>query len=524
MTTRFFNARIWDFSAERAREAQLTEESGVIRAVSFDKDPLPADRSVDCGGRLLLSGFVDSHMHLPGSQLYRRHGVYLMECTTLAEYQRALLPHRNDQGILRGFGWNQQVFQEDPAALAQLRRFLDETFPQLPVALFSDDYHSCLCNACLLRQAEEFLPAQTLPEDGLLTERMVFALMDGYPPLAFARQDVEDALLACQELYLSRGITAVQSLMAIGMEDETCLDAVCGLAEQGEWHLHVNFAVTAHPGSSPRKVLETLRTRQRRQGPLVRLDTVKIYADGVVDNASAFLLKPYSDCRGRGIPIWEEGELERFCTFFDREGVQIHVHVIGDGAAEEITWALERAMAQNGRVRNENRHVLAHCQLVDEAAAERMGRLGLYAALQPFWFPGKRVYGVDAERLGDRAEACYPCASLLERGAVVTLGSDLPVTPDPSPLVGMACAMNRRKEEERLTFSQALEAYTAAGMRQLGQGDEAGIIAPGYRADFVLVDGASEDFSADAVARMKVARTYVGGQCVYEREACAPED
>lgn len=515
-TIRFFHAFTPVEPGGALRPVQLTVKDGLIQTVSYEETPLQARRQVDCGGRVLLPGFVDSHLHLPGSFLYRRHGVELMDCGNLADCCRALEAHSGARTALRGFGWNQMIFQDDPQALPSFQTFLNRTFPAVPVALFSDDYHSCIVNRALLNAVSDQLPQGYWDgETGLLRERAVFALLHSFPALTFRREEIVDSILAFQDFLLSRGIVAVQTLMPIGMTEDVCFDILQELEAQGHWRLHVNFAVTAHPEDDPRDVLSRYRALEARQSPLIRLRTVKLYIDGVLDNKSAFLAAPYEGEETCGVPIWGDRALETFCTFFDRENIQLHAHVIGDAAAGQIVRALRAAMEANGHSRNENRHTLAHLQLVRGEDRRAIGRLGLGCALQPFWFPQEQPYPVDLLRIGGRAERVYPCADLLKGGGRVSFGSDSPVTPDPAPLAGMACAMGRSCREQRLSFPEALGAYTAAGAWQLFQEEEIGRVAPGFRADFVLVRAPEGLESPEAVQASAVVRTYLGGEAAW---------
>ena len=468
---------------------------------------------------ILLPGFTDSHMHLPGSLLYQRCGVDLMDCSSLEEYRQRLRAVRPGRQVLRGFGWSQQLFQNAPGAAEAFFSFLNQAFPSLPVILFSDDYHSCICNQALLKAAAAFLPPACLTtQTGVLTERSVFSLLHHMPALSFQSDEIEGALLACQALLCSRGITSVQTLMPIGMDEDVCWNVLQDLERRGLWHIHVHCAVTAHPADDPDRLLERCRAFQARQSPLVRLRTIKLYVDGVVDNGSAYLRAPYQGSADCGSPVWRTEQLTQFCTRMDREGFQIHAHTIGDAAAAQITCALQQAMQANGRPHNENRHVLAHLQLADPATVSAIGAHALLCALQPFWFAQTEIYAVDRARLGSRAQAEYPCRSLLEQGAVVSFGSDSPVTPDPAPLLGMSCAMNRQDHSERLTFAQALRAYTEGGAYQLFSEKESGRIAPGLRADFVLLRAPETFPDPSALSAAAVSRTYIGGQCIWTEQ------
>lgn len=514
---RFFHLNLYNTATNQFEPAQLVVDHGIITAVERSNVPLAADRQIDCGGMALLPGFTDAHLHLPGSLLYQRHGVNLMGCSTLDEYRENLRAFpAAGQTMLRGFGWSQRLFQDTPGALNAFVSFLNQAFPNLPVVLFSDDYHSCICNNKLLEIASAFLPSAAFrTHTGILTERSVFSLLHHLPGLAFQQEEIEEALLAYQSMLCARGITAVQALMPIGMNEDACWRALQSLERRGLWHLHVCFAVTAHPTSRPERLLARYQALKARQSPLIRLHTIKIYIDGVVDNGSAFLKAPYEGSARCGSAIWNTEQLVDFCTRCDHEAIQLHAHVIGDAAAAQVTRALERAMAANGHLHNENRHVLAHLQLADCATAAKIGRLALLCALQPFWFAQEEIYAVDLAQLGERAQREYPCSSLLQQGARISFGSDSPVTPDPSPLLGMYCAMNRQDNSERLTFSQALAAYTSAGAYQLFRENEAGRIAPGYRADFTLLHTPAAFPSLSALSAASVARTYIGGQCIW---------
>lgn len=517
-TDRFFNALALIGPEGILCPIQFTVENGVIRAVSRQSAPLAAQRQFDCGGQVILPGFIDTHLHLPGSTLYQRHGVDLMSCSSFSDYCQALERHSGDHAPLRGFGWSQTVFQSAPSALSDFQAFLNRTFPSLPTALFSDDYHSCIINRALAETVGPSLPEGFWDRDtGLLRERAVFALMEAVPALSFRPGEIESTLLAFQTHLLSFGVTAVQTLMPIGMTEDACFRALKSLEAQGLWKLGVNLAVTAYPQDDPAVVLQRFRALEACRSDRIRLHTVKIYIDGVVDNKSACLSAPYEQSGERGAPIWTDSALERFCARFHRAGIQIHAHVIGDAAANQITRVLESVMGSD--TSNRNRHVLAHIQLAEQEARERIGRLRLFCALQPFWFPQDKFYPVDLDLLGrDRVSGEYPCRDLLRRGAVITFGSDSPVTPIPNPLTGVACAMGRGAKEERLSFQEALDAYTASAARQLFREKEAGRIAPGLRADFALLKAPAGLCTPQGAASATVTRTFINGECVYSRE------
>ena len=515
---RFFNAQLYDPSKNIFFPGELLVEDGYIAAVVHNGTSLSASEEIDCGGAVLLPGFMDTHLHLPGSFLYERHGVNLMGCDSLDAYRDKLLCAKHNGKVLRGFGWNQRIFQQDTSALPAFQTFLNDQFPRLPVILFSDDYHSCICNRVLLKRAADFLPNNNqIQTTGLLKERALFSLLHHLPELSFQPHEIRDALLAFQAMLFSRGITAVQTLMPIGMDEAVFRDILQELSIQGLWKLRTRCALTVHPTDAPAEIIRRYHALQEKDTATVRLGTVKLYVDGVVDNASAFLQQPYCNSKNRGAPIWTDAALHDVCAALDNENIPIHAHVIGDAAAAQIASALEFAMQKNGHTHNENHHVLAHVQLADPKTIAQIGRLSLFCALQPFWFPQSEIYPMDEIMMGSRAQSEYPCASLLHSGARVTFGSDSPVTCDPNPLCGMSCSMSRQNTTERLSFSQALAAYTSTAAHQLFF-PHSGTIAPQQNADFILIHAPKVLNTVQGLTAASVKQTYIGGSCVYNKQ------
>jgi len=252
----------------------------------------------------------------------------------------------------------------------------------------------------------------------------------------------------------------------------------------------------------------------------VRVRTVKLFADGVIESGTAALLAPYDDnpC-SCGIPNWTPEQLKEGATAFTADGFQLHVHAIGDAAIRHTLDAVEACGA--------HRPVIAHTQLVDPTDLPRFAALGAVANFEPFWFQQDPVMVELTEpRLGpERSARQYPMRSILRSGAPVSFGSDWPVSKI-DPLAGIAVAATRRTPdgeplggwtpEQKVSVAEAVAAYTTGTAVQAGT-DGVGRIEVGQPADLVVIGAALGDVDPMDLHDVPVERTYLRGTEVFSR-------
>ncbi|MGB9779187.1 MAG: amidohydrolase, partial [Candidatus Bathyarchaeales archaeon] len=194
--------------------------------------------------------------------------------------------------------------------------------------------------------------------------------------------------------------------------------------------------------------------------------------------------------------------------------LQVGVHAIGDRAIEMVLKAFGRAL----RVfpRENHRHRVEHCSVLNPKLIREMKRLELIASVQPhfivsdFWVK---------ERVGvERARWVYPFKTLMKRGIVVASGSDCPVEPI-NPLLGVWAAVARKSfEEERLTVEEALRSYTVDAAYACFSEDRFGRIEVGMLADFVVLSDDLFSVPPEKIRDVRVEMTVVGGKVVYRRD------
>ena len=266
--------------------------------------------------------------------------------------------------------------------------------------------------------------------------------------------------------------------------------------------------------------------RRRHTGALFAADTVKFFADGVIEGHTAYLDEPYADTPGdRGFPEWPAGALEAASVAASAAGFELHYHAIGDAgtAAALDAIAAARAAGLGG-----DRPAITHVQLTRPGDIERFAALGVTAVLNPYWFlRDDYFYDLQVPYLGpERAEREYPMASFFAAGVPVASASDFPVTVPPDPLVGIQVGVMRWAAgeaalgdvlwpEERVTVEQMIDSFTIAGARAHRLDDETGSLEPGKSADLIVLDTNILIVPPEQIGAARVLLTVFGGDEVY---------
>jgi predicted amidohydrolase YtcJ len=486
---------------------------------------------IDLGGRFVMPGFNDAHLHLSNAGLQKLR-VDLMGVKTLDEFRRRVRPKvetaRPGEWILGG-GWDETLW---PGKSLPSRRDLDEISGGHPVFLDRVDGHLAVANTRALQLAS-VTAASKDPQGGLIdrdengqptgilreTAQHAVRTVIPDPTHEMRRQGIEVALVDLAE----HGITSAQDYSP-------------------EWENFQIYEELEKEGKLTARISEWLpfdesieelrRKRDSHPRADLRLHTgmLKGFMDGSLGGHTAALLEPYADDpKNSGLPRYEAAQLNEMARERVLAGFQLGFHAIGDKgvqmALDAFAEAEKAAREQNVKTANggaDLRLRVEHAQITTPVQIARFKELNAIASMQPSHLLTDMRWAQD--RLGPkRAATSYAWAAFLNAGVPLAFGTDYPVEPV-TPFRGLYAAVTRRSEDgrqeyfpsQKLTMDQAVVAYTSGSAFAEFEEKEKGKLAPGMLADFVVLDRDITAVAPEKLLFTKVLRTVVSGKTVYE--------
>ncbi|ETK38128.1 amidohydrolase [Microbispora sp. ATCC PTA-5024] len=507
---------------------------GVIAAAGPESDLArlaPGAETVDLDGGLLVPGFTDAHIH-PVQAGLERAKCDLSEVYGLDDYLARIASYAEahpDREWVDGGGWDMSAFPGGLPHRSQLD-FLDR-----PAYLIQRDHHAAWVNTRALELAgitrdtpdpadgrierdPDGTPSGVLHEGamdlvGLLTPR----------PTA---GDLLDALLDAQQYLFSLGITGWQDAIVgsyAGSDDQ--LPAYLSAASSGRLRARVVGALWWDRTRGAEQIPGLVERRAMAEGlDRFRATSVKIMQDGIAENFTAAVIEPYCRCGGTGLSYVEPALLDRYVKELDALGFQVHFHAIGERAVREALDALTGTDP-------DNRHHVAHLQIITPEDVPRFAALGVTANLQPLWATHHaQMDELCIPYLGEeRSSWQYPFADLVRHGTRLAGGSDWPVS-SADPLQAMHVAVNRTEPggsvhvsyptaltpflpEQSLDLRTVMTAYTA-GSAWLNR-SPAGVIEEGRPADLAVLDRDPFALEPGEIWTTGVRMTFVDGVPVH---------
>jgi predicted amidohydrolase YtcJ len=555
--TLLVNAHVFtaEYGAPYAEAVALRGERilAVGSLASVEKAAGASARRIDLGGKFLMPGMIDAHAHPVGSRLVLGGGFTLITANfpdsggSIPDLER-FVGKTMDEGTSRigdvifigtiDIGYWRHAAEID-AALSSGR------FANVPIALIGSDGHTAWGNRLLRQRAG--ITAKYLR--GLTpAERAYYGFGREFNPNGFVVDvgltRLRQSLPApSQAFMLSAGEAGVKHLNSLGITgwlDAAAAGVVGGdvplkadesgplqvyreMSRRGELTAHVAAYPVIRPASGLAQldVVESLR-REFSGVPNLTVPGLKVFADGVVEfpSQTAALTQPFRNS-GRSSPLlFDPGKFNALVVEADRRGLIVHIHAIGDLAVKASLDAF--GAARDANPRSTLPHTLTHAQFVDVEDVPRFAQYQVIAALQLLWAVADPSTNEEIKPYIDPAihARMYPARSLLEAGAVIAGASDWPVS-SANPFEAMAQAETRTGPQgvldagQRMPREAMLYAYTRHSARVLNQLDAIGSIAPGKRADLVLVDRDVLTEPVDRMREAKVVWTMFGGRIVY---------
>lgn len=518
------NARIHTLDPSRPTASALAFERGRIVAVGGEELPaeFPRAEKEDMGGRVILPGLTDAHLHLMRYAL----ALQQVDCETASKEEclrrvAARVAETRPGAWVCGHGWNQNAWDGAWPTAADL----DRLAPHTPVFLTAKSLHAAWANSEALRLAGvdaatpdpphgQFLRDEGGQPTGILLEEAYLQVQKAIPLPSL--EEVVAALRAAQPLLWQMGLTGVHDFDPL-----LSFQALQDLQGRGELSLRV---VKSIPLENLSAALEVgLRTGFGND--FLRIGPVKVFADGALGPRTAAMLDPYVDepqnCGILNLTAEQIFEIGRRAA---AGGLSLAVHAIGDRANRAVLDGLARLRQyeqQNGLPAL--RHRIEHVQVIHPDDASRLAELGVAASMQPLHAPSDMLM---ADRyLGERTAWSYGWQTQVRCGARLAFGSDAPVE-SPNPFWGLHAAVTRRRldgspgpqgwhPEERVSLQTALEAFSSGPAYLAGMEDRLGRLAAGYLADLIVLDVDPFACPADELHLIHPVATLVGGVWVW---------
>jgi predicted amidohydrolase YtcJ len=485
----------------------------------------PQTKVIDAGGKLLLPGFNDAHVHFiqGGAQLVQ---VDLVDAATPEEFAKRIVAQvkKTPKGEwILGGRWDETKW---PKPELPTKDLVDPVTGDIPLFVERYDGHEALANSVAMKLAgvdakTPDVPGGVIMRDasgdptGVFKDAAMVLIYKAIPPMT-QEQRLRVARGALKHA-ASLGVTSVQHMNP----EFADVAAYSELAEKGE----LTTRIYAVPMETDWRDQAKVGIRRAWGSSYLRLGAVKGYADGSLGSRTAYMFEPFTDDLGnRGLlsdEMHPPSAMRDRLMQADAAGLQLRVHAIGDRGISMILDIFGDIEKEHGY--HDQRFAIEHAQHTAQKDFERFAKLHVIASMQPYHAidDGRWAEG----RLGhERARYSYAWRSFLDHGVTLAFGTDWPVAPL-DPMLGLYAAATRATldgknpggwiPEEKITIPEAIEAYTMGAAFAEFQDSEKGSISPGKLADMVIVNDNIFELKPEAIRNVKVKTTIVGGKVVY---------
>lgn len=484
----------------------------------------PSAKIIDMQQQTLIPGLIDAHGHLLGlgANLLRVDLRDIASAGAAVNKVAAYAANHPKLSWITGRGWNQEQWKtrEFPTA-AQL----DAKLSKRPVWLRRVDGHAGWANskameiAGITRQTADPTGGKIIRDangqaTGVLIDNAM-ALVEKYLPKA-SKQRYQQQLQAATRHLLALGVTSMHDAGISEGEYQFYLEQ----ARNNALSMRIYAMLSA---SDPALANMLQQGHQHGQRGLLKVASVKAYADGALGSRGAALLEPYSDApTNKGLLVTKQQDLARLFDLVLGQGFQLNVHAIGDRANRLVLDQFADTFARYPHAKA-LRNRIEHAQVVSLDDIGRFKTLDILPSMQPTHATSDMHMA--EHRVGEnRLRGAYAWQRFLAQGSPLVFGSDFPVELA-NPFYGLHAAVTRQdrnnqprtgwRAEEALNIEQAFRAFTLNAAYAAGQEHEIGTLLPGHWADFIVLDRNIFTLPADQLWQTQVNQTWLAGKRVY---------
>lgn len=526
------NGKIFTSDKENLYAEAMAVKDGKIAWVGkdADADPGSAAQVEDLGGKRVLPGFVDSHMHaIMLADCYQQISALPPAVSSIAQLQEEIKKTRASQQAgqwIMGWGYDEGKLAE---GRAPSRYDLDKGCSDSPVMVKRTCGHICAVNSKALEMAG--VTADTPdPEggkigrdengepNGILYENGRNVLNGVLPDKTV--EDMANDLTALSDILVSQGVTTGADM---GEFTDADYNSIYGRAIQKG----MKVKVAAYYMWDEVKDKKDFTITKDEQDPArqFRIAGIKLIGDGSVSGRTAWCDKPYLGGNDEyGIPVCTDEDIENAMAFCKEHGCQLSIHAMG---ARTIDRAIVHTWQQEPWVKGCAPSIrMEHVAMPTQDAIEKAARSGIAFVTQPiFLYAEIESYLVNMGL--ERTQENYPIADWIKAGVRFAFSTDAPATAwaEPSdPFVCLKGAVTRKAydgtdcgQRHKVDIETAIRLYTAESAPMLGF-EDVGMLKEGYAADFIILDRDILSIPSDDIDKVKVEETYIDGQQVFKRQ------
>jgi predicted amidohydrolase YtcJ len=529
----------------------LAVKDGKIASLGSDAEinPLagPDTKIIDARGQTVMPGFIDSHVHifLGSAELSNLNLRGLKGRDNLAKAIADYATANPGDGMIVA---NAALYDILGPGEETTRQKLDAILSGRPLLLMAQDLHTGWTNTIALEMAG-ILHGARLPEGneivmgpdgsatGMLKEFAAIApvmrlsalggrdqlgLDTGRDPSpnATSAQRAHDKQVLLQGLHhcARQGITTLHNMDGNFYQ----LELLQELDDEGLLPLRIEIPMLLTNSDPIERIEEALEMRRRFNSEMVWSNRVKMFMDGVLESYTALMLRPYpGKPESQGEAIFSAEHFNRACIYADKQGLQISVHAVGDGAVRRVLDGFEAAQKANGR--RDSRHRIEHIEVISPQDLPRFAELGVVASMQPPHAPNGGHFspdpGVGDILYPDQLSHHFQWRGMKETGAHLVFSTDWPVIPiDVMRVIRTAVSAGpiwTESPDPRLPLMEVLAAYTRDNAWVEFGEDKKGQLAPGYLADIAILSGDIEATHTEDIERLSAAVTICNGKVTW---------
>jgi len=491
----------------------------------------------DGGGRLILPGMHDVHMHPLEASSVNGSSCSLSSTETNPENYKAVMqacgsiPNSNGWII----GWGHSIYTLLDATRAP-RLILDEVYPTTPALFMEETSHSMWINTAGLN-ALGIIDSTPDPVGGHIVKSkwgtptdVDGILLDNAGDAAISvalatngtlqTNNYEGLVYYGLPLLAKNGITSICEGRTYWKQNY--IQTWQQIKANNLLTCRVALAPWIYPDDNDTTQIPAIEALYDTGDDMLKIRQIKLYSDGILINATAAMHDDYEagilNTLGfpfsKGLNYIDASRMTSLVTTLEKKGYDFHIHAIGDRGVTESLDAIAAARTTNGDIGA--RHRITHVEVVKPTDFPRFSNLNVTADMQVtgdftnpnHWHDNDEFIGVT------RSDNLVPVKSIYDSGARVTLSSDWDVS-SISPFVGIQNSLTRTPQNLP-NVAAAVKAFTINGAYVMRNENKTGSLEVGKYADLIMVDRDIFTIPNMQIGATKVVFTWLSGNQVYK--------